>query len=105
MAILPLDILGTIDYNITVIKREQNRWKEISSKGTGHNKRGPLTQKYKINYMKEVITMTNNELTAKIAELKELEAMQDELKTMSILCVCFCNSIRQNKNIVNRKSI
>ena len=38
--------------------------------------------KYKINYMKEVITMTNNELTAKIAELKELEAMQDELKTM-----------------------
>lgn len=26
--------------------------------------------------------MTNNELTAKIAELKELEAMQDELKTM-----------------------
>lgn len=26
--------------------------------------------------------MTNNELTARIAELKELEEMQDELKTM-----------------------
>ena len=44
MAILPLDILGTIDYNITVIKREQNRWKEIHLKEIGHNKRGTLAQ-------------------------------------------------------------
>ena len=45
----------------------------------GHNKLGH-SQRY--NNIERLINMTTNEMTAKINELKELEQMQDELKTM-----------------------